>query len=147
MSWDEFISIMRGSSKLRDGAKAVVRQTVLHLKMDHFHFASNRQTISEEPICENASYMSQLYDEGEGEYVIQFLMFQAQIAHFIYLAKTSEKSYTWDQYISDLQHNNAMLHTLITSFYDGLQRIDFTSGWYSEEIEEIKFLHIDDDSK
>lgn len=145
-TWDDCVGIMRTTPQLLNAVAPVILYTMeCFISGDGFNFNAEEVCLSDlidkdEPGDVNGELRAvKLFSEDYGEFLVELFFLNAEVELYKLHLGTG-KTFSWEEYLAELQENRAMWDTLQNAFYDGLKRLDFVSGWLSEELDEVQFL-------
>lgn len=146
ITWEDCAGIMKTTKKLLDAAEPVILYTMEDfIKNIGFDFnaqpCSLLDTIDENEPGEKDGILHavRLFPEDYGETLIDLFFLNAE-AVFYEQQRNAGKTFTWKEYLAELQENRPMWNALHNAFYDAIGRLDFKVGWTAEDLEEVQFL-------
>ena len=146
LTWDECANIMRATPKLLEAAVPIILYTMeCFIVDDGFNFDATHVGLSDlidddEPgEVDGVLHGVKLFSEDYGEFLIDFFFLNAE-TELYKLQLNTGRTFSWKEYLEEIQENKSMWDILQNAFYDGLKRLDFRVGWLSDELDEVQFL-------
>lgn len=146
-TWDDCAGVMKTTPQLLAATVPVVLYTMeSFVGSGGFNFNAEEVRLvdlieEDEPGEVNGILRAvKLFSEDYGEFLIEFFFLNAEVELYNNTLNAG-KTYSWKEYLAEIQENKSMWDILQNAFYDGLKRLDFRVGWLSEELDEVRFLH------
>lgn len=150
ITWEELLDTIIHNKEFLDATEAVILYAIQNL-ITTGNFRFNIETIpwmslfpkSNEPgIKDNNMQFVKLFPQGQDHFLVEILFASTEIAFYNYqLSKRNVPNLSWEKYIEELSKVPLMFGILRNAFFDAINRLDFTAGWLSNELEEVQFLH------
>ena len=146
ISWEDCVGIMKTTKKLLDATKPVILYTMEDF-IENIGFDFDAQPISlvdtlddnEPGEKDGILHAVRLFPEDYGEALVDFFFLNAE-AVFYEQQRNAGKTFTWKEYLLELEKNRPMWDALHNAFYNALDKLDFKVGWTAEDLEEVRFL-------